>query len=112
MATHSSILAWRIPGSGGPGGLQSWTRLSDTHTHDLGQRMKDGRMAQRGVSGGRIQGDGCGTWERQAEAGLRNGGRDLKVTASEKTQHCSHLLKSWGRSNRRNRSGAGAAQRP
>ena len=33
MATHSSILAWRIPGSGGPGGLQSWTRLSDTHTH-------------------------------------------------------------------------------
>ena len=34
MATHSSILAWRIPGMGAPGGLpavygiaQSWTRL-------------------------------------------------------------------------------------
>ena len=32
MATHSSILAWRIPGMGKPGGLlsmgsQSWTRL-------------------------------------------------------------------------------------
>ena len=34
MATHSSILAWRIPGTGEPGGLpdvygvaQSWTRL-------------------------------------------------------------------------------------
>ena len=23
MATHSSVLAWRIPGSGEPGGLQS-----------------------------------------------------------------------------------------
>ena len=32
MATHSSVLAWRIPGTGVPGGLpsmgsQSWTRL-------------------------------------------------------------------------------------
>ena len=33
MATHSSVLAWRIPGVGEPGGLpsmgvaQSWTRL-------------------------------------------------------------------------------------
>ena len=31
MATHSSVLAWRIPGTGEPGGLpslgsQSWTR--------------------------------------------------------------------------------------
>ena len=38
MATHSSVLAWRIPGMGEPGGLavygvaQSWTRLSNfTH---------------------------------------------------------------------------------
>ena len=35
MATHSSVLAWRIPGTGKPGGLpsngaaQSRTRLSD-----------------------------------------------------------------------------------
>ena len=32
MATHSGVLAWRIPGMGKPGGLlsmgsQSWTRL-------------------------------------------------------------------------------------
>ena len=32
MATHSSVLAWRIPGTGEPGGLlsmgsQNWTRL-------------------------------------------------------------------------------------
>ena len=34
METHSSVLAWRIPGTGEPGGLpsmgsspQSWTRL-------------------------------------------------------------------------------------
>ena len=34
MATHSNILAWRIPWTEEPGGLrsmgsQSWTRLSD-----------------------------------------------------------------------------------
>ena len=38
MATHSSILAWRIPWTGQPGGLQfmgsqSQTQLSDKHTH-------------------------------------------------------------------------------
>ena len=33
MATHSSVLVWRIPGTGEPGGMpfngvaQSWTRL-------------------------------------------------------------------------------------
>ena len=32
MATHTSVLAWRIPGTGEPGGLlsmgsHSWTRL-------------------------------------------------------------------------------------
>ena len=36
MATHSSILAWKIPWTEEPGGLQStglqsWTRLSDCH---------------------------------------------------------------------------------
>ena len=38
MATHSSILAWRIPWTKEPGGLQSMrlqsqTRLSDCHFH-------------------------------------------------------------------------------
>ena len=37
MATHSSILAWRIPWTEEPGGpqsmgSQSWTRLSDVHS--------------------------------------------------------------------------------
>ena len=26
MATHSSVLAWRIPGTGEPGGLRLWDR--------------------------------------------------------------------------------------
>ena len=31
MATHSSVLAWRIPGTGGPGGCRLWGRTeSDT----------------------------------------------------------------------------------
>ena len=29
MATHSSVLAWRIPGTGVPGVAQSQTRLND-----------------------------------------------------------------------------------
>ena len=41
MATHSSILAWRIPWIEEPGGLQfmlpqSQTRLSDFHFHQMG----------------------------------------------------------------------------
>ena len=30
MATHSSVLAWRIPGTGEPGGLPSWVTQSWT----------------------------------------------------------------------------------
>ena len=31
MATHSSVLAWRIPGTGGPVGCHLWSRAeSDT----------------------------------------------------------------------------------
>ena len=30
MAIHSSVLAWRIPGTGEPGGLQSLGTESDT----------------------------------------------------------------------------------
>ena len=31
MATHSSVLAWRIPGTGEPGGCRLWGRTeSDT----------------------------------------------------------------------------------
>ena len=48
MATHSSVLAWRIPGMEKPGGLpsigsQSQTRLSDFpftfHFHELEKEM-------------------------------------------------------------------------
>ena len=48
MATHSSVLAWRIPGTGEPGGLQSrvaqsWTQLNDFtftfYSHTLEKEM-------------------------------------------------------------------------
>ena len=32
MATHSSVLAWRIPGTGEPGGLPSMGSLRVGHT--------------------------------------------------------------------------------
>ena len=37
MATHSSILAWRIPWTEEPGGLQSMGSQSQTRLSDLGQ---------------------------------------------------------------------------
>ena len=35
MATHSSILAWRIPGTGEPGGLPSMGRTESDTTERL-----------------------------------------------------------------------------
>ena len=35
MATHSSILAWRIPGTEEPGGLQSWGHKERDTTEQL-----------------------------------------------------------------------------
>ena len=36
MATHSSVLAWRIPGTGEPGGLPSMGSQSQTQLKRLG----------------------------------------------------------------------------
>ena len=43
MATHSSVLAWRIPGTGEPGGLpsmglQSWTQLKRLSSNSSSSR--------------------------------------------------------------------------
>ena len=35
MATHSSVLTWRIPGTGEPGGLLSWGRTESDMTERL-----------------------------------------------------------------------------
>ena len=49
MATHSSVLAWRIPGTGEPGalpsmGLHSWTQLrrlsSSSSSNDMNKQKK------------------------------------------------------------------------
>ena len=39
MATHSSILAWRIPWTEGLGGLQSWGRIESDTTEQLTQMI-------------------------------------------------------------------------
>ena len=59
MATHSSVLAWRMPGTGKPGGLQSMGLLeSDTtecfHFHALEKEM----AAHSSVLAWRIPGTG------------------------------------------------------
>ena len=35
MATHSSVLAWRIPGTGEPGGLHLWGRTESDRTENI-----------------------------------------------------------------------------
>ena len=39
MATHSSVLAWRIPGSGEPGGLPSMGLHSQTRLKRLSSKL-------------------------------------------------------------------------
>ena len=46
MATHSSVLAWRIPGTAEPGGLlsvgsQSWTQLKQLSSSKVSINDKD-----------------------------------------------------------------------
>ena len=45
MATHSSILAWRIPWTEEPGGLQSMGSESDTTEHIIGLYVKHKQVA-------------------------------------------------------------------
>ena len=49
MVTHSSVLAWRLPGMGEPGGLCLWGRTeSDTTeaTYQQQQQQRDFTCAQ------------------------------------------------------------------
>ena len=50
MATHSSVLAWRIPGTGEPGGLLSmWSAQSRTQLMQLSPQelqMMEGQIIE------------------------------------------------------------------
>ena len=69
MATHSSVLVWRIPWTEGPGGLQSMgvaesrTRLSNshTHTHTHTQETKGSAGILQTVAGGLEEGENLPT---------------------------------------------------
>ena len=57
MTTHSSVLAWRIPGTGAPGGLPS------VGSHRVGHDWSD--LAAAGAGGRselRVTANGCGRW--------------------------------------------------
>ena len=55
MATHSSILAWRIPRSEEADGLQSMGLQSDRHNWVTDTLPK----VQNESNGGRVEGDAC-----------------------------------------------------
>ena len=44
MATHSDVLAWRIPGTGEPGGLLSLESQSQTRLKRLGSSSSSGTL--------------------------------------------------------------------
>ena len=83
MATHSSVLAWRIPGTAEPGGLpavygvaQSWTRLKRlSSSSSMG--LKEKRVSEDEMTGWhqRCNGHELGqTCEGQAwHAAVQNG---------------------------------------
>ena len=48
MATHSSVLAWRIPGTGEPGGLLSMGSQSPTRLKRLSSSSSSRMNKQRG----------------------------------------------------------------
>ena len=57
MATHSSVLAWRIPGTGEPGGLLSMGSLR------VGHNWSDLAAAAESLKGSLLRGFHCGlTW--------------------------------------------------
>ena len=69
MAPHSSTLAWRIPGTGEPGGLQSTGSLeSETterlHFHALEKEVVTHSRFLPGESRGRGSLVGCRLWGR------------------------------------------------
>ena len=49
MATHSSVLAWRIPGTGEPGGLHLWgcTELDTTEVTQQQQQQHIATVLER-----------------------------------------------------------------
>ena len=55
MATHSSVLAWRIPGMGEPGGLVSGVTQSRTRLKRLSSNcMAEATFQIEFITGGRI----------------------------------------------------------
>ena len=44
MATHSSVLAWRVPGTGEPGGLPSMGRTESDTTEATQQQQQPGNL--------------------------------------------------------------------
>ena len=49
MATHSSVLAWRIPGTGEPGGCRLWGRI-ESDTTDVTAAAADSVLKSRDIT--------------------------------------------------------------
>ena len=86
MATHSSILAWEIPQTEGPGGL--WSMRFQRVRHDLMIKLEKEMATHSSIFAWRIRGQrsllGCCLWD----------GTESDMT--EATQHaCTHCRRKW-----------------
>ena len=55
MATHSSVLAWRIPGRGEPGGCRLWGRTGSDRTEATQQPQVSCNQRNRPYRSGRLR---------------------------------------------------------
>ena len=78
MATHSSVLAWRIPGTGEPGGLPSTASQSRTRLKRLSSsRSKSAKQGQDTSHLPQVvtQARGAGHWNLPNQESSEVGGR-------------------------------------
>ena len=103
MATHTSTLAWRIPGTEEPGGLQSMesqsqTQLSDSHTHThTHTHTHFSGIPQPGLNvAGNLGITVRRPWETSASSGSRSGkGPHLAQRECGSPPFCSFSLSSF-----------------
>ena len=63
MATHSTVLAWRIPGTGEPGGCHLWGRTESDTTEATQQQQQQQQQQEPGKTNNKSFGEEKATQE-------------------------------------------------
>ena len=93
MATHSTVLAWRIPGTEEPGGLPSMG--SHTVGHDWSDLAAEAAATNHSVQFSHsVMSDSATPWTaaHQASLSIINSGSSLKLMSIESVMPSNHLI--------------------